>query len=222
MKSAVTALFTKYLSHLSGYVGHALTIVSIVPTAQLDPRLRLAIAVVGLVTTASDHGYKAGSDALRAGVAAAVANVSQAVATAKPAVLGVLLCLFTLPFMTGCAQFTAFEQSPTGSAVIQAAVDVAVATAEDKGISAAQINAIAHKALDADQSATASLAAVSAVVQAEVQSLKLPPQDQAAADILLAALSAAVQAKVGTNATLAQAQTAAAVVINDVIVATGG
>lgn len=222
MKSAVVALFTKYLSHLSGYVGHALAIVALVPTAQLDPRLRLAITVAGLVTTASDHGYKAGSDALKAAVSAAAATVSQATAQAKPALLGVLLCLLTLPFMTGCAQFVAFEKSPTGEAVLQASVLVAVGTAESKGISATQINAIAHKALEADSNVSASLAAVSLVVQNEVAALHLPPQDQAAADILLAALSAAVQSKVGTNADLAQAQTAAAVVINDVIAATGG
>lgn len=222
MKSAVVALFTKYLSHLSGYVGHALAIVALVPTAQLDPRLRLAIAVAGLVTTASDHGYKAGSDALRSAVVAGLTSISQAAAAAKPAVLGLLLCLFTLPFMTGCAQFLAFEQSPTGEAVLKASVLVAVGTAESKGVSAVQINAIAHRALDADSNVSASLAAVAAVVEVEVAALKLPPQDQAAADILLAALSAAVQAKVGTNASLAQAQTAAAVVINDVIEATGG
>lgn len=222
MKSALRSLFTTYLSHFTGYVVAAATTVSAVSPGMLPPLGKLAVGVAGLIVFAANHAYQAGT-----GVAVAQAAVD---ATAKaltavsraPVALMLMVCILVLPLLHGCAQLTAFEASPTGAATISASVDIAVATAEAKGISAVTINTIAHKALLADTSPTATVAAVTAIVQAEVVALKLPAADQAAADILLAALSAAVQAKVGTDATLAAAQTAASVVINDVIAATGG
>lgn len=218
--NALKSLLGKYLSHLVGYIVAGAAVVSQVDPKALPPVAVLAIGVAGAITTAAHHGYTAGTGVAAAQAAVdAVTKALGAVAKA-PAVLMLMLALTV--GMTGCAQLTTFESSPTGSAVITASVDIAVATAEAKGFSAAQINAIAHKALIADQGATATLAAISAVVQSELALLKLPLADQAAADVLLAALSAAVQAKVGTNTTLAQAQAEAAVVINDVIAATGG
>ena len=99
---------------------------------------------------------------------------------------------------------------------------MAVATAEQKGITAAQINAIAHQALVADSGASATLAAVAGVVNSELAALKLPAGDLAAAQILEAALSVAIAEQIGSNATLANAQAATADVINAVIAATGG
>lgn len=124
--------------------------------------------------------------------------------------------------LTGCASVESTLTSPKSAPYVQGAVVVAVSTAESKGISAAQINTIAHQALIADQGAGATLAAVSSVVQAQIAKLRLTAADQAAADIVLAALSASIQTQLQANPTLAQAQTAAAIVINDVIVATGG
>jgi hypothetical protein len=218
--NAFKALFTTYLSHLVGYIANGTAIAAVIWPTGIPVIVRLAISIAGIAIGAAHHGYQAG--ALTNAAQAAVAAATQALAStpAKLVVAALMLCPFL--GLHGCAQVAAFEQSPTGATVIQASVDVAVATAEAKGISAAQINSIARQALAADQSGAATLAAVTAVVNADVTALKLPAVDQAAADILLAALSAAVQAKVGSNATLAQAQASAAFVINYVIIATGG
>lgn len=222
--NAFTKILGSYGAHLMSYIGHGLALAALIPQAQLSPIARLVIATLGLVYTAAHHGYQAGTGVATAqAVVDAAGNALTTALASAPAKL-VVAALILCPFLGlhGCAQVTAFEQSPTGAAVIQASVDVAVATAETKGISAAQINSIARQALAADQSGAATLATVSALVDKEIADLKLPPADQAAADILLAALSAAVQAKVGSNASLAQAQASAAFVINYVIAATGG
>ncbi len=123
--------------------------------------------------------------------------------------------------MTGCAAISNWFGSPSSAPYIQAAVDIAIATAEAKGISATQINTIAKAALAADSGTTTTLAAVAGLVDSQISKLHLPPGDQAAADILVTAISAAISAKVGTNTSVANAQAAAAVVLNDVIAATG-
>lgn len=124
--------------------------------------------------------------------------------------------------VAGCASIEKFIGTPTGQAVILASVDVAVATAEQKGISATKINTIAKAALAADSGVSGTLSAVSALVSAQVVKLNLPAGDQAAADILEAALGAVIQSKLQGNATLASSQAAVADVLNAVIVATGG
>lgn len=121
-----------------------------------------------------------------------------------------------------CSTIESFISSPTGATVIAAAVDVAVATAEAKGVSAAEINKIAKAALAADSSTTATLATVSGSINSAVTKAGLPAGDQAAADILEVALSAAIQAKVGSSASVAAAQAAVADVLNPLITATGG
>jgi hypothetical protein len=101
-----------------------------------------------------------------------------------------------------------------------AAVDVAVATAEQKGVSAAQINSIARAALAADSGTTATLATLAAVLNNQIAKLNLPAGDLAAAEVLEVALAAAITAKIGTNASVAAAQTQIAVVLQDVIAVT--
>lgn len=164
------------------------------------------------------------------GVSAAVTAALHALGVDPPksttpmgTVAAVLLTgLLAGTMLSGCSTVESTLTSPKSAPYVQAAVDVAVATAESKGISAAQINTIAHQALIADQGVGATLTAVSSVVQAQIAKLRLTAADQAAADIVLAALSASIQTQLQANPTLAQAQTAAAVVINDVIAATGG
>ena len=124
--------------------------------------------------------------------------------------------------IAGCASIEKFFGTPTGEAVVLASVDVAVATAEQKGVSAAKINAIAKTALAADTGVSGTLSALSALVNAEIVKLNLPAGDQAAADILEAALGAVIQTKLQGNAALASTQAAVADVLNAVIVATGG
>lgn len=122
--------------------------------------------------------------------------------------------------LTACLNGCAFFSSTAGQDVIVAAVDVAVATAEQKGVSAAEINKIARTALAADSGTTATLAAVSSLVNNQIAKLNLPAGDQAAAAILEIALSAAITAKIGNNATVAQVQASIAVVLQDVIAVT--
>lgn len=127
-----------------------------------------------------------------------------------------------LPLLHGCATLTKIENaigSPAAQPYLIAAADVAVATAEAKGVSAAQITGIAQKALAADSGTAASLATIAAVANAQIAKLGLPAGDVAAAQILEAALTVAIQAQIGNNASIAQAQSAIAVVLNAIIAA---
>ncbi len=134
----------------------------------------------------------------------------------------VALAIVSALGLSACTAIESFLGTPTGADVVTASVDVAVATAESKGISAAQINSIAHAALAADTGVSGTLSAVSGLVNTAIVKAKLPPLDAAAADILVTALSAAVQAKIGNSTSVANAQAAVADVLNAVIAATGG
>ncbi len=117
----------------------------------------------------------------------------------------------------GCALFS----NTSGNAVyVQAAVDVAVATAVQKGIPASQIKKIAQLALAADSGTTATVAAIEQTVSLAISKLNLPPGDLAAANILTAALGAIIQTQLANNTQTATAQVAIATVLNDVIIAT--
>lgn len=140
-----------------------------------------------------------------------------------------ILALALYGALHGCATFQADVQkvdkvvtSPAAQPVILAAMFAATATAETHGVTAAQLNAIAHQALAADQGAGATLSAVSGVVNAQLVKLKVPAGDQAAIAILEVALDAAIDVKLGTNPTLAQTQAAAADVFQALATATGG
>jgi len=124
--------------------------------------------------------------------------------------------------LCGCATLSAIFTNPSSAPYITAAVDIAVATAEAKGVNATDINRIAKAALAADTGVTGTLSAISGLINGAIAKLKLPAGDQAAADILEIALSAAIQAKIGTNSTVAQAQAAISDVLNAVIAASGG
>lgn len=225
--NALKALGSKYLAHLSSYIGHALAIVSLIPTAQLSPTARLVIAVAGIGATAADHGYKAGAttQAAQAALKAAVDVL------AAPAAKLVLACMLVAPMalLGGCAQFTAFTQkaatavtSPQAQPFVQAGALAAVAAAEQHGISAQQINSVAKQALAADQGAGASLAAVKAVLDRELVKLNLPAGDVLAIVIVESEFNAYVQAQIGHDPTLAKAQAAAADIFQAVIDSTGG
>jgi len=124
--------------------------------------------------------------------------------------------------LCACASVQSFFGSPQAQPIVDAVVLVAVATAEQKGVPAAQINKVAKAALLADTGVAGSLAAISALVDDAIAKSGLPAADLAAAKILEVALSAAITAKIGNNPDLAQAQAAVAVILNSVIVASGG
>lgn len=226
--NALKALGSKYLAHLSSYIGHALAIVSLIPVAQLSPTARLIIAIAGIGATAADHGYKAGAttQAAQAALKAAV-DVLQA-----PAVKLALACMLFIPLavtLQGCAQLTAFTQkataavtSPQAQPFVKAGALAAVTAAEQHGVSAQQINSVAKQALAADQGAGASLAAVKAVLDRELVKLNLPAGDVLAIVIVESEFNAYVQAQIGQDPTLAKAQAAAADIFQAVIDSTGG
>jgi outer membrane PBP1 activator LpoA protein len=130
-----------------------------------------------------------------------------------------LLPLLMMAFaFSGCATLTA----PGNQVYVQAAVDIAVATAETKGVKSTDINRVAKLALAADAGTSATLSTVAAVINAQIGKLNLPPGDLAGVQILEVALSAAIQAKIGDNPTVATTQAAIADVLNAVIAASGG
>lgn len=209
------------MKHLMTYLAHYAAVVAGV-AAFVGSHASLFSAIPGATP------YVAGI----VGVAAAVVAALHGIGVDPPKDPGsaAKLALWLVPLfallgssgLTACSTITSTLSKPSSAPYILAAVDVAVATAESKGITAAQINSIARQAYVADQNAGASLAAISAVVTAQVAKLNLPAGDQAAIDIVLAALSASIQTQLQANPTVAQVQVAAAVVINDVIAATGG
>jgi hypothetical protein len=211
------SFLSKYASHLAGYVVAGATIVSGLNPGLLPPRYAFLTALAGLVVTGASHGFTAGQ------VSAAVNAAATAVAKAPvAAVLAFLMVLGTSAGLTGCATVQGFFASSEAPVVITVSVDVAVAAAEQHGVKASDINAIAKIALTANQSTTATVGTVSAVVNAQVAKLNLPPLDIAAAQALEAVVSATIQAKLAGNPDVATAQADVAQVLQAVIVATGG
>lgn len=140
----------------------------------------------------------------------------------KTRILSLALAFLAL---AGCATFakiTAAVSSPQAQPFIQAGAQVAVATAESKGVTAAQIINVAQKALQADSGTAATLATVGQIINAELVKLNLPAGDIAAASILEASFSVYIQSQLGNNATVAQTQAAVADVLNAIIAAAGG
>lgn len=220
-----------YLGHLSGYVVAGAVIISGLDPKLIPPQYSFFTALAGAIVTAAHHGYTAGNAsgvitaaanaALQAAVSAVNATGAAAVSAVKTAA-PVLLCAFlAVTALTGCTTMQKVF-SPNAAPYVTAAVDVAVATAESKGVPAAKINSIAKQALAADTGAGASLAAVTALVNTQVAKLNLPAADLAAVQILELALTSAVQQQIGQNPNVAVAQADVAQLLNAVISATGG
>lgn len=223
MLSWLKSASSSYLAHLTGYIVAGATIVSGINPKVMPPQYAFLTALAGVIVNAGHHGYTLAnaSPTVRSVLDSAIKAALDA-ATAAAKVAPVLAVLMLVPFLHGCASVTGWFNSPSAQPVIVAAVDVAVATAEQKGVSAVQINDIAKQALVANQSTSATLATVAAVVNQQLAKLNLPADDLAAAQILEIALAAEIQARIGTNADLAAAHAAVADVLNAVIEASGG
>lgn len=201
--------WTKYGAHALAYIASALAIVQAYAPAAV-PGKGIAIAAAAAAALALIHQIQ---------TAAAPKTLPPPVVKALIPLLAVLAFCGGL---AGCATVSGWFAAPSSQPYIVAAIDVAVATAEQKGVPAAQINAIAKQALAADQGTTATLATVAALVNAQIARAHLPPGDLAAANILEVAAEAAIQAKIGNDPKVASAQAAVAQVLNAVIAATGG
>ena len=154
--------------------------------------------------------------------AAAATSTTKISAHWMATVIAIVLAVGVLSVLSACAAVSSFFGSPTGNAVVTAAVDVAVATAEQKGVTAAQINGVAKIALAADTGATATASAISGVLNTQLAKLNLPAGDMAAVQVLEIAFSAALVAKIGSNTTVAAAQADIATLLNQVVADTGG
>lgn len=215
------AFIRSYGAHVLAYAFSALTIVAGLPApmqAVLGPHAGQIVGIAGILLTAAHNVDKAA-------IAPTMVPVPSIITAAKM-FTPLLVLLLTLP-LGACATIQGFFASPQANPVIEVAVDVAVATAEAKGVQAAEINAIAKLALAANSSTGATLATVAAAVNAQIAKLNLPPLDYAAAQILEVAISQAIQARLtnadGTpNTDLAAVRADVATVLNTVIQATGG
>jgi hypothetical protein len=160
------------------------------------------------------------------GTPATTTTKSATSTTAKVLAATLFVGLLVSSYGLGGCTFLQKLTTPAAQPYITAAVDVAVTTAEQKGVTAAKINQLAKAALVAASSSSATLATVSAAVNAEFTKLKLPAGDIAAAQILEDALTVAIQAQIAGSAkagtAIATFQAAATDVLNAVIAATGG
>lgn len=235
--NAVKGFFGRWMGHLVGYVGAAAGIAAAINPTLLPPAGKLAVGVASLAVLAAHHGYTAGQlkaaalAALNASVpgappvsiaTAAVDAATAALKAVPTAVVPALLVACMLFGLPGCDTVKGFLASPVAPVVLTVGVDVAVAAAEQHGVQATDINRIAKIALAADAGTTATLSAVSTVVNQEISKLNLPPLDLAAASALEALVSATVQQKLAGNADLATAQAGVSQVLWAVIAATGG
>jgi len=200
-------------SHVVGIIGAPVALI-----AQLNPAIMAAL-----------YPPAAPYSALIVAAAVALVNLVHAMlgapavtAPSTATVVKVLPLAAVLVAMSGCATVSGWLASPTGEAVAIVAVDVAVATAESKGVPASQINKIAKAALAADTGVSGTLEALSALVDQQIAASGLPAADLAAAKILEVAISASITAKIGSNKDLAAAQAAVAVVLQEAIAASGG
>ena len=230
--SKVKSFLASWAGHLGGYTVAAATMVSTLDPKLIPPQYSFLTAVAGLIVVASHNSYKAGT---LSGAATAAANAAATVLKAAPAAAAVLLAgLLILPGLSGCStaqlaktnavvtKVNAAVTSQQAQPVILAGAFAAVATAEQHGISAAKVNAIAKAALAADTGTGATLAAVAGVVNAQLAKLNLPPADLMAAQLVESSFAAYIQSKLGANPTLAQSQAATADVLQAIVTASGG
>lgn len=203
-------------AHGVAYVLSVLPIIQTVAPGAIPTYGPLIAGLAGVLLTAI-HNTQAVVGANPSAAPTVAANV------AKGILMGLLVgAVLSVSMGLSACSTLAKIGTPQAQPYVTAAVDVAVATAEAKGIPAAQINAISKTALAADSGTAATLATVASVVNAQLAKLNLPAGDLAAAQILEDALSIAIQAQVGANPNVATAQAAIADVLNAAIAATGG
>lgn len=199
------------LARIFAYFAGVLPVIqTILPSIVPPPYGVIAAGVIGVGLTAAHQIYQ-------------VINPPPPAAKVVTTVAKIMVGALFLPILlslSACASLSNFLSSPTGQETIQAVVSIAVATAEQKGVPAAKINAIAKAGLAADTGTTATLATVNTIINSKLVSL--PALDQQAVMILETALDAAIAAKVQGNTSIAQAQASISQVLQAVVTASGG
>lgn len=118
-----------------------------------------------------------------------------------------LLPLLCLPLLNGCAALGPINKMLTAasSPLVQAGVDIAVATAvgngSDQKAKAAQIKTIALAVYQASSAPAATVTLLEAALNAEVLKVATNPADRAAFMILAATLEATLQGYIAANPT---------------------
>jgi hypothetical protein len=143
---------------------------------------------------------------------------------AKLHLVTMLVAVFlALSVLAGCATVSKVASditAPTSQPYVTAAANGAVLLAESQGITAAQINGVAVKALAADSGTSATLATVGTVLNAQLAKLGLNAIESVVASALVSGLTNAINQQLQSNTSVAQVQAAIADVLNAVIKAT--
>lgn len=205
-------LLKNYGAHAVAYLVSVLALVSTLPApvvALLGPNASLIVGGAGILLTAV-HQIQ-------------VASKSGSTVTTAAKVLPLLFVLgAAMSVLGGCTALTTDLNTPIGQATLQAIAQAAVTTAEQKGVSAAEIQKIAQAGLAADASASTTLTSVEGALNAEFQAFGLPAGDVAALQIIEAALDAAAATQLSGNATYQNVQVTLSAILNAVLVAAGG
>lgn len=234
--NTVKAAFTSYLSHLAAYIISGATIVSTLAPGTFPPKYAFLTAIATAMAAAFSHGkaVTANGATLAATMANAFTDAVNSLPTPAPApapaavvatVAKVAVLLLALPVLFalhGCATVQSWISSPTGQTVTAAGVQVAVTTAEQKGVSAAQINGVAKAVLANDQGLATSVVGLTTVVNAQLVKLNIPAGDVTAFQGIEIAFDAYLVAKYGNDSTVTNLQSDVATFCNLVIAATGG
>lgn len=186
--------------------------------------LGLALVVLGVLSAAGDvfsaHSLKV--IILVSGVVQALAGFIKLNPPDSITTVAKMLPLLLLTTMMSACSFMQKLSTPAAQPYVTAAVLVGVATAEQKGVSAVQINSICKQALAADSGTAASLQAIGDVINQQLKKLNLPEGDLAAIQLVEAGIGATIQQSIGQNANVAQFQATVAMFLNAAIQATGG
>ena len=123
--------------------------------------------------------------------------------------------------MSGCTTLGKVF-TPPYTPIVQAAVDVAVATAVQKGVSAIGIKQVALQLQAINNNSTTALATVEAALNVKIASLHLPPADEAGVAILTQTLEQLLNQKIAASggAINGTTQVDIAEILTDVINAT--
>lgn len=212
-----------YGAHVVGYLVSALSIVAGLPTAGLPPSVIPYVGLAGMLLTGLHSTQVApNSVTVKAGDTSITQTGAGASAAAAKLLPVVLVCVLSAIALQGCASVQSFLSGPTGAVIVPAGVDVAIATAEQKGVTAAQINRISKAVLAADTSSATTVVGLTSAVNAQLAKLNLPAGDTAAFTILETAFDAYIVAKYGSNPTVAQVEADVALFLQAAIAATGG
>jgi hypothetical protein len=221
-----TSFWKSYGAHLLGYITAAVgTVVALTPSALTAfPSLAPLAPYVGPTGLVAILAGAAGIAVHNTQTATNNADVAKQPTSTMPSLawLAPLLLVATLPFLHGCTTLTADMSTPVGQATTAAIAQVAVTTAETKGVTAAELQKLASAGLAADASATTTLLSVEGALNAAFTKMGLPSGDAAALQILEVALDGAAAASVGSNKTYQNAQVEISDLLTAVLVAAGG